>query len=70
MIDVLKVGAGNPEKKIYKIAKGKVCTTMCVYLSLPLSHVRNVWVALLLALNCGFVHIVCQEFSCELWRNI
>jgi hypothetical protein len=24
MVDVLKVGAGNPDKKIYKIAKGKV----------------------------------------------
>lgn len=26
MIDVLKVGAGNPEKKIYKIAKKKLGT--------------------------------------------
>ena len=32
MIDVLKVGAGaNPEKKIYKIAKKKVCLFVCLF---------------------------------------
>jgi hypothetical protein len=29
MVDVLKVGAGNPDKKIYKIAKGKVSQRFC-----------------------------------------